>query len=111
MRRNLPQPLDARILHLHVGIQSLGDGVADQRVSLLFQQLDQALLLGDQRVDAGGALVQEVGDGALFGEGRKNRVNNISLTSSTETASSTFQSQMFPNWIRDTWRENQIFFM
>ena len=71
MRRNLSQPLDAGVLQGHVGVEALGDSVADQGGALFLEQLDQPLLLGDEGVDFGRFAVEEGGDGALFGQGRK----------------------------------------
>ncbi len=67
MLRHLAQPLDASVLHPHIGVQALGDGVADDGLALLLQQVDQLLLLGDQGVDFRGFLVEEGGDGLLLG--------------------------------------------
>ena len=51
VRRNLPQPLDSRVLHGSVRIKSLGDGTSDERGTLLLKQLDQPLLLLYERID------------------------------------------------------------
>ena len=71
MPRHLPQPLHPRILHRHRRIKPLGDGVRDDGLALLLQQLNQLFLLGHQRVDLGGLAVEEGGDGALFIKRRK----------------------------------------
>ena len=69
MRRNLAQPLDARILERRGGIQPLGDGVADEGDALLAQEGVELLRPGDEGVDLGGLAVEVGGDGALLGEG------------------------------------------
>ena len=61
MLRHIPQQLHPRILHRRVWIQPLGDGMGDHGLALFLQQLDQALLLGDQGVDLGGFAVEEGG--------------------------------------------------
>ena len=71
MRRHLAQPLDAGVLHGHVGVEALGDGVGDHRLPLLLQQLDEPPLLLDQRVDLPGLVVQEGGNILLFITGRQ----------------------------------------
>ena len=68
MLRNLPQPLNPRILHGNIRDQSLGYSLVDQGCALFLEQFDLALLLLDQPVDLGGLAIQEVGDGLLFGE-------------------------------------------
>ncbi len=35
MLRHLPNPLDARVLHLHIGIEPLCDHMADQCLALM----------------------------------------------------------------------------
>src|SRR5258705_11106422 len=45
MLRHFAEPLDARFLHRHVRVETLGDGVGDDGVPLFLQQLDQPLLL------------------------------------------------------------------
>lgn len=71
MRRHVPEPFDPGRLHWRVGVQSLGDGVGDDGLALLRQQLDQPPLLRHQRVDLRRLPVEEGGDGGLLGEGRK----------------------------------------
>ena len=66
MRRNLAEPFDAGILHGRVGIQALGDGVADERGALLLQQLDQPLLLLHQRINLPRLPVEKSGDDSLL---------------------------------------------
>ena len=67
MRRNLPQPLDAGVLHGDVRVEALGDGAGDEGGALLLEQLDQPLLLRHQRIDPRRLPVEEGGDGALLG--------------------------------------------
>ena len=67
MGRHLAQPLDAGVLHRHVGVEALGDGPADEGGALLLEQLDQPLLLRYEGVDLRRLPVEEAGDGALLG--------------------------------------------
>ena len=62
MMRESCQPLHARILHRHLGIKPLGDGMADEGGTFLLKQLDQPLLLGDQGVDLRRLSVEEGDD-------------------------------------------------
>ena len=66
MRRNLPQPLDAGVLHGDVRVEALGDGAGDEGGALLLEQLDQPLLLRHQRIDPRRLPVEEGGDGVLL---------------------------------------------
>lgn len=67
MRRNLPQPLDTRVLHWDVGIEALGDGAGDEGGALLLEQLDQPLFLRHQHIDPRRLPIEKGGDGALLG--------------------------------------------
>src|SRR4051812_41331789 len=69
MRRHIAQPLDAARLHGCVGIEPLGDGVAYQPLTLLLQEFDQPLLLGDQGVDLREIPIKPFHDSQLFGDG------------------------------------------
>ena len=69
VRRNQAQPLDAGVLHLHVGVEALGDGVADEGGALLLEQFDLTLLLLDERVDPPRLAVEECRYGTLFVNG------------------------------------------
>lgn len=71
MRRDLPDPRDARVLHGHVEVQALGHRLVDEGGPLLGQQVQQLLLLLDEGVDGRRLAVQEGGDGLLGGEGGK----------------------------------------
>ena len=71
MCRNLPQPRQAGVLHGGIRVQALGDGVGDQRAALFLKQLDQPLLLLDQRIELGRFPVEEGGDLVLF-DNRRN---------------------------------------
>ena len=42
MRRNLPNPLNPRVLHWHIGIEPLGHCPRDECLTLLFEQIDEA---------------------------------------------------------------------
>src|SRR5205823_13538661 len=66
MRRNLPQPLDAGVLHGGVRVEALGDGAGDEGGAPLPEQLDQPLLLRHQRIDPRRLPVEEGGDGAFL---------------------------------------------
>ena len=70
MSRYLTEPLHPGILHLDVGVEALGDGVADEGGALFLQQLDLPLLLLHQRVDPPRLPIQEGGDGSLFSKQR-----------------------------------------
>lgn len=59
MLRHLPNPLDARVLHLHIGIEPLCDHMADQCLAFFFEQLNKGLLFLDQTVDALGFAIKE----------------------------------------------------
>ena len=69
MRRNLAQPLDARVFHRRIGVEALGDGPADEGGALLLEQFDQSLLLCNEGVDLRRLPIEEGGNGTLFGEG------------------------------------------
>src|ERR1700733_2075586 len=47
MRRDLPTPLDAGVLHGDVRIEAFGDRASDERRALLREELDQALVRRD----------------------------------------------------------------
>ncbi|KRG76958.1 hypothetical protein ABB30_08290 [Stenotrophomonas ginsengisoli] len=59
MRRHFAQPLHAGVFHRHRRVEAFGDGVGDHGLALFLEQLDQPLLLGDQRIDTGGFVVKE----------------------------------------------------
>jgi hypothetical protein len=67
MRRDVAQPLDAGRLHRNAWVESLRDGMRDDGLALLFQQLNKAPLLGDQRVDLGGLMIQKASNPLLLG--------------------------------------------
>ncbi len=76
MRRHVPQPLDAGGLVGRVGLAGAdvdlaGDGLVDDGLLLLLQQRTQLLLGADVAPDAPVGVVEEAGDGGLFGEGRR----------------------------------------
>ena len=79
MPRHFPQPLHARVLHSHVRVQPLGHGVGDDGLALFLQQGDELLLLGHQRVNLGGFVVEEGGDGSLFFGGWQRKPKIIEL--------------------------------
>ncbi|WP_270666463.1 MULTISPECIES: hypothetical protein [unclassified Aeromonas] len=62
----MANPLDAGIFHGGIGVEALGDGVGDHRLPLLFQQLDQPMLLGNQPVYPSCFMVEEGGDDVLL---------------------------------------------
>jgi hypothetical protein len=66
MRRDVPEPGDAAVLHRGGGVEALGNGVGDDRETLLLEQLQQAAVLGDQRIDPRSFAVQEGGDKPLL---------------------------------------------
>ena len=77
MRRHLAEPFDAGVLHGGVGVQAFGDGVGDDGLALLLQQLDQPPLLLHQRVDLRRLAVKKACDATsalpLGGKGNWNR--------------------------------------
>ena len=72
-----PLPLDTGVLHRHVGIEALGNRVADEGGALFLEQLDQPLLLCHEGVDPGGLAVEKSGDTARCSE-RGGRAKNSS---------------------------------
>ncbi len=69
MHRHLPQPLHPGGFARHAGVEAAGDGLLDDGLLLLGQQLDQLLLGPDVAPDAAVHVVEITHDGALFGEG------------------------------------------
>ena len=79
MLRHLAEPLDSGVFEGWVGVEAGGlggfgweaarHGAGDQRRPILLQALDEQPLLGYQRVDALGLVVEEGGDVALLVEG------------------------------------------
>ena len=67
MQRNLPQPVDARLLERHVGIKAAGHGLLNEGLLLLLEQLDEPLLRADIASRHPVNVGEEGGDGALFG--------------------------------------------
>ena len=65
----ISQPLHARGLQFHVGVQAPGDGLVDQCLPLLSQEGDEPLLAGDIPLDLRVGVVEEPDDGGLFVEG------------------------------------------
>ena len=100
MRRNLSQPLDAGVLQGHIGVEALGDGVADEGSALFLEQFDQPLLLGDEGVDFGCFTVEEGGDGALFGKrdgvGILNTISDLFLANAFGMTWSPYPSEINP---------------
>ena len=60
-------------------VQTLGDRVRDDRLTLLGQQLDQPLLLGDQRVDLGDFAIEEARQWRLLRRGGSTTGNSMTL--------------------------------
>ena len=69
MLRHVAEPLDAGGLEADVGVEAAGDGLVDDGLLLLLQQVDEFLLGADVAADAPVHVVQVADDGALFGEG------------------------------------------
>jgi len=85
MRRHLAQPLHAGVFHWHSWVEAFGDGAGDHGLALFLEQLNQALLLFDQRVDASGFVIEEAGDLGLFGCcGEPSSTASKNLLSNTE---------------------------
>ena len=53
MCRHPPNPLNPAVLHLHIRVQALGDGLIDDGCLPLLIVLDAGLGLGDNLVDLG----------------------------------------------------------
>ncbi len=68
MLRDVAKPLDAGRLERDVGVETTGDGAVDEDLLLLLQQLDQLLLGANVALDSSVDVVQEAGNGELFGE-------------------------------------------
>src|SRR5258708_7844602 len=66
MPRNFRQPLDARVFHGDVRVETFGDGAGDEGSALLLEQLDQSLLLPHQRINHRRLPVEERSDPLLF---------------------------------------------
>ena len=52
MRRDIAEPVDAGGFEGHVRIEAAGDGLVDDRLLLLVQQLDQPPFGPDEAIDA-----------------------------------------------------------
>lgn len=63
---HLTQPLNTRVAHFGIGIQTFGNSLADHSLTLFFQQLDELLLFLDQSIDLSGFVVEELRDRTLF---------------------------------------------
>lgn len=63
---HLTQPPHTGVFHRRRWVEAFGDGVGDHGLALFLEQLNQALLLFYQRVDAGGFVVEEAGDLGLL---------------------------------------------
>ncbi|MNL49759.1 hypothetical protein D3C87_1727170 [compost metagenome] len=59
MLRHLAEPLDSGLFQRDIGVETLGNGVGDHRLPLLFQQFDQPLLLGNQPINPGGFIIEK----------------------------------------------------
>ncbi len=84
MLRHIPQPLDTGGLVGRVGpagasIDPARDGLVDDSLLLLLQQRDQLLLGVDISLDAPVSMVEESGDGGLFGEGGNNCFETVKV--------------------------------
>ena len=64
----MPQPFDAGGLEAHVGIDTARDGVVNDPLLLLLQQLDQLLLGTDVAPDSRVRVVEEADNGSLLRE-------------------------------------------
>ena len=66
MHGNVAEPGDAGGLGGGGGVEAFGDGVGDDGLALLGEELDEPFLLADQLVDLGGFAVEEVSDASAF---------------------------------------------
>ena len=60
MRRHIAQPLHPGVFHRGVGVETFGDGVADDGLALFLEQLNQPLLLLDQGINLRRFVVDEI---------------------------------------------------
>ena len=67
---NLTKPRGTGVAERDTGIEATGHGAGDEGTSLFVQQSEQALLLGDERIELGRLTIKVVGYGALLIEGR-----------------------------------------
>ncbi len=77
-------PFDPRLLHRYVRVQPLRNRLCDDRLPLLPEQLDEALLLGDEGVGGGGLAVEEGSNPPLL-VGRGNRQHYVFECLETES--------------------------
>ena len=63
---HLAKPIYAGIAHGRVGVESLCDGLCDDRDALFFELFNQLLLLGNQRVNLRRLVVEKIGNLFLF---------------------------------------------
>ena len=70
MRRHIAKPFDAGRLEWDVGIEAAGDGLVDDGLLALGEELDETVFVGDVSLDTGVGAVQVADDGGLLGEGR-----------------------------------------
>ena len=85
MLRYLPQPLHPGVLVGRIrltgsDIDLARDGLVDDGLLLLLQQLDQPFLGADVALDTPVGVVEEAGDGGLLGERRKGDQQALELT-------------------------------
>src|SRR5690606_28838270 len=73
------QPLHAGVFHRHRRVEAFGDGVGDYGLALFLEQLDQPLLLFDQRIDVGGFVIEEVREQGLLWKWRQGHQNILKI--------------------------------
>jgi len=66
MLRHFTQPFNPGILHRRIRIQSFGHRIRNNRMAFFFQQFDEPLLFGNQRINFGGFKIKEIGYYRLF---------------------------------------------
>ena len=65
---HFPNPRNSAVLHFHIRVQALGDGLVDNGGLPLLIVLDAGLVLGDDLVNLGTLSVQIGGNGGLLGK-------------------------------------------
>ncbi|MCS1407245.1 MAG: hypothetical protein M2R45_00402 [Verrucomicrobia subdivision 3 bacterium] len=61
-------------------IKLAGHGIGDETGAVFAEQFDLATAAGDTTIYAGGGLIEEAGDGGLFGEGWHSQAHALELS-------------------------------
>ncbi len=65
MERYIAKPVNSRRFHGSIRLESLGNGLRDRCLSLLFEQLNQTQIFDDQRINLCCLRFEEICDGCL----------------------------------------------